>query len=379
MRKGASLMSRRTLRSLIPALAIVCVCSEALRVAGADEKQTRGFVTCQELKRQGEWPEFTNSGVWSADGTRLFLLDNARQRLLEFSTEKSERVVQGEIGKRLKRGIPRRVVPLEGGGIYVQTDENRFTEIRGKSIKDVVASPSPSHGIISKVYNFTVVGEEVVAFVDVEESSDTWQRGFVVFPRMQPEAFRWLRKGISTAERTFYRLSFPYIATIGDTAYVLRMETRPELYAYTKEFGDSLEPVDAFNSYTAETHLLPELPQTRQPADFEQVMRVVERSQMPVGLYGWKGKLFLLERTWTGKNTAWGFVVIDPKKSEAKLRRIDINVSAEHLFAVPGMRQWTLVLKAHPTGLLSQRVMGIRFFASKAFQGSVLPPGLCSN
>lgn len=389
MRKGNGLMIRRRFRSVIlvfMVLMVAYVSTEAFPpVARAQEKQSSG---CQPVKRQGEWPEFTSSGTWSADGMQLFLLDNARRRLLEFSVGgKSEGVVYGELAKRLALGSPRKIVPLEGNGFYIQTDENRFTMTGAEGkVKDVVAGLSPSKEIISKVYNFAVVGDEVVAFVDVKDLSARqpdkagWQQGFVVFPIGQPKAFRWLKKSISIEERTFYRLSFPFIASLGsDTAYVLRMETRPELYRYKKGSGE-LELVDAFKSYTA-SHLLPELPPFQQVSDIEQLMRVVERSeQMPVGLYaGSRGRrLFLLERTWTGSRTNWSFVVIEPDDSGAELRRVAVGIDAEHLFAVPGGRRWGLVSKAHPTGILSQEVTGIRLVPSAKLEGPTLPARLCN-
>jgi hypothetical protein len=383
-------MIRRRFRSVIlmlMGLAVAYVASEVSpSVAGAQEKQASD---CKSIKRQGEWPEFTSSGAWSVDGKQLFLLDHARRRLLEFSSAgKSEGVVHGELAKRLALGHPRKIDSLEGGGFYVQTDDNRFTvtEPEGKGIKDVVAAPSPSNEIISKVFNFAAVGDEVLAFVDVKELSArkpgkaSWQQGFVVFPLGQPNAFRWLEKSISFEERNFYRLSFPFVASLGsDTAYVLRMETRPELYRY-KKGSDKLELVDAFKSYTT-SHLLPELPPFRQSTDIEQLMRVVERShQMPVGLYAGSGgrRLFLLERSWTGTKTDWSFVAIEPEDPGTELRRVAIGIDAEHLFAVPGGRQWSLVSKAHPTDILSQEVTGIRLFSSAKLEGPKLPARLCN-
>jgi hypothetical protein len=380
MRKRS--MSQRIPRSFvsfIPMLAILGILGEfCCPVTRAQAQQSFGSVRCQELKRQGEWPEYTSSGVWSQDGKQLFLLDNAGHRLLEFSVSgKSEGPVYGELAKRLALGDPRSITPMRGGGFYIQSDDNRFTAITGKTLKDFVADRSPSGlGIVSKIYNFTVVGDEVVAFVDVEESPNQFQRGFIVFLKDHPSAFRWLKKGISNAERTFFRLSFPYVATVGDTAYVLRMETKPELYSY-KKGNLSLIPVDAFNPY-AEKHLLPSLPEFRMQT-FELLMRTVERSQMPVGLYGWGGRLFLLERSWTGKKTDWRFVVINPEDPDAKLVSIPIGVNAEHLFAVPGNLQWSLVTKGQLTGLISQEVTGIRFFPSAVLRkGATAPAQICN-
>jgi hypothetical protein len=309
----------------------------------------------------------------------LFLLDNARRRLLEFSalgtSGTNAGVVSGELAKRLAMGAPRTII-ASGNGFCIQTDENRFTLVgpQGRP-KDVVAAPS-EHGIISKVYNFTVAGDQVLALVDVQESENQWQRGFVVFPATRPEAFRWLVKGISTEERTFFRLSFPFISTVGKSAYILRMETRPELFRYRKG-ADTLEPVDAFQGYT-ETHLLPELPKFRTPEDYEHVMRVVERSTMPVGLYGWEGRAYLLERSWTGTRTDWSLLALDPEAPGSELRSIPIKVNAEHLFAVPGKKHWGLVTKAHPNGLLTQQVTGIRVFPSTALREPTPVPRLCS-
>lgn len=388
MRKGNGLMIRRRFRSValvfMVLLGIYAYSEFSPPVASAQERQSSG---CQAIKRQGEWPEFTSSGAWSADGTQLYLLDQARRRLLEFSGGKSQGVVYGELANRLALGSPRKIVSLEGGGFYIQTDENRFTATgtEGK-VKDAVAGLSPSREIISKVYNFAVVGDEVVAFVDVKELNSRhsdkadWQQGFVVFPLGQPKAFRWLKKDISIEERKFYRLAFPFVAALGsDTAYILRMETRPELYRYTKG-SDKLELVDAFKPYTA-SHQLPALPPFREPSDVEQLMRVVERSQqMPVGLYAGSGgrRLFLLERSWTGTKTDWSFVVIEPEDPGTELRKVAIGIDAEHLFAVPGGRQWSLVSKAHPTGILSQEVTGIRLFPSAKLEGPKLPARLCN-
>src|SRR5689334_22848470 len=125
MRKGGvSKNISRSWAGFIPVLATLGILGEVcLPASRAHAQQNSGSVRCQELKRQGEWPEYTSSGVWSEDGKQLFLLDNARHRLLEFSVSgKSEGAVYGELGKRLALGDPRSIVPLRGGGFYIQTD-----------------------------------------------------------------------------------------------------------------------------------------------------------------------------------------------------------------------------------------------------------------
>jgi hypothetical protein len=86
----------------------------------------------------------------------------------------------------------------------------------------------------------------------------------------------------------------------------------------------------------------PQLPSFESPDDLPLIMKMVEASTMPTGLYGWEHSLYLLWRKPEGAKTLWFLTRIYPNKQP---RTVSIKTSANHLTVVPGPNAWAFVEK----------------------------------
>jgi hypothetical protein len=106
-------------------------------------------------------------------------------------------------------------------------------------------------------------------------------------------------------------------------------------------------------------------------------METIERSKMPVGLYGWEGFLFVLTREPAqGGGTRWMIHKIDPRK-DAVVGSSQIPTRANHLTVVPGPKKWAFLEKGRVQDWGRQRNDRVLFVPASRLRGS-LSPSLCN-
>lgn len=313
----------------------------------------------------GPFPKFSSSGAWTSEGHDLLLLDNYERTLVKYTAEGRFRgAIQSSLYSELQGGTPRAIVG-DGKSFYIQVAPDRFVQVDDQySYARVVARKSANGARILKVFGFAVAGEDVVAYSHVATPGGGDQ-GFVRFQKSAPEQFRWLLHPVSDGEERYFQLSMPYIAAIGDTAYILRMESLYSLFRNRKDEPD-LHKLSALDpDKTGIANLTAPLPEFRGAQDLPAIMDALRYSKnLPVGIYAFEKRLFVLYRNWTGKRTEWTFLVVDPEKDEV-VGRVEVRIDADHLTVVPGPKYWALVQKRNAEGMRDQEVTGLSFFLAQ--------------
>ena len=135
------------------------------------------------------------------------------------------------------------------------------------------------------------------------------------------------------------------------------------------EGSTRLESLSTLDGVYPASHLSPLLPEFERRDDFATVMRTVERSAMPAGLYGWKGSLYVLRREPKGNSTRWLLSRVDPKADHQIVSTIEIPARASHLTVVPGPSNWAFIEKGPVRGHRDQSVLGILYVPSSRIEG----------
>jgi hypothetical protein len=295
-----------------------------------------------EFREIATEPQWLSSAVWAADGRELLVLDPVYRRILRFSdTGRLLGTVQG-IDSALAN-IPPYFMKTSPAGLLIELEDERMVAL------DWTYTPRPRIDLrervaddgrrIESVFLWTQVGEDLVALSDLYRAKDdSWSSSFVRVPLFARKNIASLFE-VSSEARKFYRLGHPYLTTLGDTAYLLSMGDTASLVRIPAK-GENTQVL----TVPVPGRQLPALPQFRTYADVPPLMEAIERSTMPVGLYGWEGFLYVLSRAPSARGTLWTLTKIDPR-----LDRIVANsrlpTSANHLTVVPGAKKWALVEK----------------------------------
>jgi hypothetical protein len=136
-------------------------------------------------------------------------------------------------------------------------------------------------------------------------------------------------------------------------------------------------PVEKMSSFPEGLDQAPVLPSFTTRDDFAPVMRAVERSKMPTGLYGWGQFLYILTREpLKDGTTRWRLTRIDPRSDRIE-GEVVVPSRANHLTVVPGPRAWAFIEKGPVKGFGRQDIPKILFVPSSRLEGATLPQTLC--
>jgi hypothetical protein len=377
---------------LVPALPLLAILLAAPSSGSTDPLLTKiGTAGCADavlLQRPG----WTTSGTWTPDGNTLILADALNHTLTKYSsTGRSLGPLTGSIGTALRHLQPsvlrsndstqEVLIEVQDGATsrLLAMDKNLVPN-RAIDVESTAWLQGSQRA--SGLFQWQPVGNDLVTFSDIQGPRENdWASGIVRFagkvqapPLGAPEQVEVLRPiGLNDTERTFYRLGFPYITAVGNTAYVLTMGTTPGISKDTAPDGSkasSLLPVANTLSTGPSAELNPDLPTLQTPQDFVAVMSVVERSAMPVGLFGWNKNLYVLSRFPQGDATGW---LLRKFSLSGELRSaMRIPSSAAHLTVVPGPITWAFVEKGPVLAYGAQDIKTILFVPSALIQ--TMPP-----
>jgi hypothetical protein len=350
--------------------AFVCL-RPSVQILATESRVTKALVgtLCarSNLDRPVQW---TTSGIWN--GSDLILADTVWRGLRRYSIDgKLKPEMLGPLSRNWADLYPVKVENGENGFVVVQLEGNRFIELdrnyRFLRSVDALSLVGPNGATLEKIYDWSLAGRDIVAFADVKTPNklgDRWSCGIVRFHLEQSSRFKFL-KSLSTDDvsRKFHRMGYAYLAAIGGTAYVILMEPSVHLLKNEEAQGNLKELV----SLSADSNWLRKvsvLPNFIQPGDYAPLMRAVEDSTLPAGIYSWEGDLYLLSRSPLGVGTKWLLSKIDPVKEQI-LGTVEIPSHANHLFVVPGPQYWAFVEKGPALGLKDQAVQGVLTIKSK--------------
>jgi hypothetical protein len=322
-------------------------------------------------------PGWANSGAWTADGKTLLLADSLKKRILQFSRDgKFEGDLPGPINSALGSIAPR-TIRQQGDKFFIEITGNRVLtldqsyHVRGKQ---AVEGTGVKNGIgLHGMFLWQPVGSDLITLSDLQTPDQRWQSAFVRFPLGDPSKFEILHQvSFMDPSKVFYRLGYPYTASLGEDGYILLMENNMGIYRSRKGVN-GLEPLSAFPEGVGQSPILPAFITQE---DFPPVMRKVEKSKMPAGLYGWDRFLYMLVREPARDGTRWTIFKIDPRQD----RIVDstrIPTRANHLTIIPGPASWAVLEKGPVEGFGRQRIENVLFVPSGRLRGD-MPDSLCT-
>jgi hypothetical protein len=297
-------------------------------------------------------PGWAHSGGFTQDGSQLLIVDSLYETILRYSGTGES---LGPVGQPLKRTLED-LLPVSGksrgDNFIVEISDGLMTldkHLRPATTKRVRSSGGDKWNV-GGLWQWEPVGKsDVVAFVDLLHGTDrmnldNWKTGFVRFPLDNPRQAKVLAtfKLTGTPNKGYFRSGYSYIASIGETAYVLSMNQGVALYKNEKG-SDKLDDV----SYLLPPSLHgPALPDWQQLNEYVDMMKQIERESLPVGLFGWKDTLYLLYRSAQaqGKEARWDLYSIDPM-GKRPFRSVGLPIRASHVTVIPGLKKWAFLEK----------------------------------
>jgi hypothetical protein len=362
--------SWRLIAAMVAGLAILFFFSARSLLAGGGE--------CRRVSLS-QRPEWVMGGAWLQDGRTLAFIDALNQTVVKVAEDGSSLgVVTGPSGELMRSLSPRLLRSQGGNGILVEGDmvgqpgvhlvafDGELAPRRRLQVSGVAHK---SLGItVYGIYDWQPVGrDEIVAFADFARGPrrSDWTSGYLRFSLSKPDDLKVLSQGgVDDPEKLFSRTSYTYIAAIGDTAYILAMGVSTDLYQNAKGSSD-LRPLEEFRSQLTPTGL----GRFDSWDEFPGLMRRVERSSMPAGLYAWNGSLYLLARSPEGKFTRWTLTRLSPETGR-ELGTVTLPTRANHLTVVPGPRQWAFLEKGPFRAGRRQAVGTVLLVPASRFQDS---------
>jgi len=306
----------------------------------------------------------------TADGD-LLIADAHSKSILRYSEDgRALGTIPEKIGADLADFFPQMIRSTQQGNLFVELFHGRLavldkhyipqskSDIHAKSL-----NPKSRDLAVQGMYLWEPIGNDLVTFSDIQGPKENdWQSGFVRFPADRPQDFSVLyAMKFKEPSHIFYRLGHPYITSLGNTTYVLLMESKMRIL---KSVDGGLVPMSTAAFPADQLSLTPQLPEFESTDDLPHVMRAVETSTMPTGLYGWENSLYLLWRRPDGATTKWFLTKIDPTK-ERVVGTVSIKgTSANHLSVVPGPKSWAFIEKGPARGWGLQDVRSIFYVPS---------------
>jgi hypothetical protein len=329
------------------------------------------------------------------------VIDQIYNEALRYSARgESLGTVPDTVEPSLERFFPLEV-KTQGSNLIFQLSGNRLKTIdrNYESLADVSFSASPSLSSqsaqnplprIGSLWLWQPVGgKDIVSFSDIElpareaGARSTWKCGFLRFPVAEPWQFKVLgAEGMlpyDSSLRLYNRLGHEYIAGLGSTAFILRMDKPITIFRQTAGSAQ-LKPLpsDWLKIALPGVTEPPSLPKFDSPKQIAEVMAAVEASSMPVGLYAWDRSLFVMTRAYDHGSTEWRITKIDPVTSRT-MGTATIPVNAHHLTVVPGPNRWAFIEKGPITGWNDyQEIPSIFFVPTERFT-KPLSGDICSD
>ena len=323
-------------------------------------------------------PEWTTTGAWSAGGDELMLADASKGTILRYS-ERGRFLgpIPDPFRSYLEPLSPTtlKAMPASDGSL-IAVDGGRLLELDSgyRPLATFAQDSAPARVTSGSLHLggpqlWEPVGKDIIEFAGIgrgkRDGTEAYSFGFVRYPVGNSAAWYLLKEcGPYDRVTTFYRIGYQYMAAIGDTAYVVAMENPPTILRNEKgehEFTalratlPGLEKQPDLLAFTAKGELAP-------------IMAAVEQYTMPVGLYSWENRLFLVARFAQRDGTRWEIWQLDPQNGEI-LSKARIPTTANHITVIPGPKSWAIVEKGPVTGWLTEDIKTALFIPSSAFQG----------
>lgn len=371
--------------AILPAL---LTASSLLLVPMAPARAADG--ACQAVKLSPQ-PAWVSSAAWSPDGDRLFAVESLTSRVLSYDVRGRQhddteeyRGLESFFPVALRTitgpdGAPQQLLQLTKGRFRIVPFGASSSLISGFDAAPLsdedetpLAGPSVTRSArasinVEKLWQFELVGKpnsplserRLVGFADVSRmvrGKKEWSFDMVSVPwGSRSGAAVVSAAGFKPIEhddpvRTYFRLGYPLVASLGQDAYVLRMEEYPVIYAL-KNASDgrtNLEPLKGL--HLGRRAVLPEIGRFSQK--YPDLMDALVKSdgKVPMALFSHGKLLYVLFRkpAVDGPGTRWSLEAIDPNRTDGNYKRGEAvldGITADHLSVVPGATQWAFIEK----------------------------------
>jgi hypothetical protein len=335
-------------------------------------------------------PSWVVSGAWRGP-RNLTLIDAFKSRIVDYLIDpRSGTATPQELAADLRDQKPLRIQAggPEGPKLFIEFQGNRFHAVDDKMNLDpreekISGASVQGRGVeVGSLLDWQIAAGDVVAYASFVRAKtpeewkdlDNWSVGFLRYPYGQQwnlEIYRHMK--FPDPGEVFYRLGYPMLGAVGRDVYALGVEDSfPVLYRFRKD----QKPVRMVNALPKEIadRRLPALPNLMVSSDYPQVMKTVEESLMPAGLYGWQGSLFLLYRVPEPQGTRWMIAKISGNQADEP---VQLPTRANHVTLIPGPENWAVLEKGPIHALGTQELKGVRLIPSKRFEGT-LQSRLCN-
>ena len=289
-------------------------------------------------------PNWTNSGAW--DGETLLFVDVLRRQVRKYDATGESR---GDLKVGPKPEAFNAPTLIQGAGpgsrsAWIEYEDGYLVRANshGKVLESVnLYNARGPQGKLLAVYWWTPLGPaDLLVFGDLQQGEKA--TGAVVrVPIKEPSKFEVLRTVPTGTPAHRFFLVGQYLASVEGKPYFMIMEKVPFV---EKPDGSGFRFVRL--TQTGRVALTrPDVPARVPREEVKSFFQRLESSAIPVGLYGWKGFLYVLMRTPAEREeTMWTLLKIEPATNEVLWNRL-IESTANHLFAIPGEEHWAFVEK----------------------------------
>jgi hypothetical protein len=384
--------------SAIPALAVsflglIAFSAPAMTPDVVRPAPTQGGPACRMEPAVG-MPSWVTSGV-EVDG-RFLVVDVNNRQLVEISPNGVASNLRSALGNfvagkniaRIMQGgksgsAPPPIVLEFPGGNLLDVDRALVPRRKAEMMTAGRTTTTKSGNLqIVMLHNWTVTGDgkEVVGYADLSIDDPMTapiakrRNGFVRFALDDSNSFQIMDESpFPGDQRTMMRLTYPFVASLGSTAYAINQDGN---HLDLRQLGGKGEPLfRPMPVYPEELQgeLAPMLPSFVSAEEYVRTMKAAEAATMPVGLYVWDDALFILSRTSKDGRRQWLLSRIDPRADNGRgallwTVPVPLPASARHAMAIPGERQWAFLAKGSVLGVQNQITDRILFVNSKSLR-----------
>ena len=325
----------------LPILPVVTMLASLLVPTSPPADAARDSVTCYRVALDYR-PQWISAAL--GDSFQVIVVNSWGEdghRLLSYSPRGKVTVLPAIEGYRDSEFFPAKIARIGGSGFLLQLADGTTLRLdeRLQASDHGLAPQERAGGLrLGSMYQFTIVGDAAVAYGALLTSPESIELGVFRAPLRSTAAER-LTMLQPFSDSDFYLTGYPYLATIGDEAYFVRMSKQPAIY----RVGATGREVEKLAAFPQEYMVRPDFktrmtgPKTAPPHFAE-----LETFTVPAGLYAQGGMLFLLGRTPDPpRGTAWWLYEIDPR-SDRIVGRVRLPTSASHLTLAPSESAWYL-------------------------------------
>lgn len=338
----------------------------ALRQHEAGGNQDRDFADgeCHQIQLSAglEWP---TSGVWTDDQEELLVADPLAGQVTRISrhghveTELAGELVRAD-GLLQPLGGPSQIRAAANGFLLEDERDQRLVRLN-LNLEVVDTSPIMSSKRSEPlqrhvIYDWTPMGQGILAFSDLADSDGNWTSGFLYFgSHGRQEVFRKIAIGDEAAD--FYtRSTISYVAALEDVGYILAL-SEETVSIEAVQLGSKARRL---MSIPAKFRNRPRLdPALRKRLECQgtrkttEIYKSHESATMVSGIYAWDHDLYLLAKQAMSASgeTAWWLIRLDPSADGKEISRVRLPTGAAHLTIVPGGDFWALIEKGRVEGV----------------------------